>query len=542
MPEDTIELSSFRTKVAPEYALELGNQPETGDRKAFPNSVSGGGYTSSNNTNGKQRMERKFGSLSILALSVTLLASWESIASGFAPGLMNGGPAALVWGMVLSITGTMALALSLGEMASICPLAGAQYHWTALLAPPRIRAFSTWMQGWITVFGWQAAVTSISFLVATQIQGLIILNRPEYEPQRWHGTLLMWAVMLFSLSINVFAVRILPFLQLLGGLMHVVFFIVLIVPLVLLSPRSTPEFVFTELLNQGGWSSDGVSWCLGMLTVTYCFTGFDGAIHMSEEVHNPTTVVPRILIQTILINGTLAFGFILVMLFCIGDIHSILHSPTGFPIIAMFYQATGSVHATTAMQSVITLIGSVSNIAVVASVSRLTWAFARDGGLPYSKFFAHVDGKYHTPLRAICLVCFTVVLLSLVNIASTTALSAILALTTSSLFISYIIPVVMMARKRIRKEPIAFGPFALGRWGLAINIYAIVFGVFICTFVSFPTEIPVTATNMNYSGPVFLGVSVLLICDWAVRGRRRFTGPLKELLTQGAREMYASSS
>lgn len=180
---------------------------------------------------------------------------------------------------------------------------------------------------------------------------------------------------------------------------------------------------------------------------------------MSEEVHNPTTVVPRILIQTILINGTLAFGFILVMLFCIGDIHSILHSPTGFPIIAMFYQATGSVHATTAMQSAITLIGSVSNIAVVASVSRLTWAFARDGGLPYSKFFAHVDGKYHTPLRAICLVCFTVVLLSLVNIASTTALSAILALTTSSLFISYIIPVVMMARKRIRKEPIAFGPF-----------------------------------------------------------------------------------
>jgi amino acid transporter len=255
---------------------------------------------------------------------------------------------------------------------------------------------------------------------------------------------------------------------------------------------------------------------------------------MSEEVHNPATVVPRILIQTIIINGTLAFGFILVMLFCIGDIHAILHSPTGFPIIAMFYQATGSVHATTAMQSAITLIGFVSNIAVVASVSRLTWAFARDGGLPYSRFFAHVDTTYHIPIRAICLVCFTVIVLSLVNIASTTALSAILALTTSSLFISYIIPIAMMARKRIRKERIAFGPFALGRWGLAINLYAIIFGIFICTFVSFPTEIPVTATNMNYSGPVFLGVSVLLICDWAVRGRGRFTGPLKELLTRGA--------
>ena len=67
--------------------------------------------------------------------------------SGFAPGLINGGPAALVWGMLLSISGTMALALSLAEMASICPIAGAQYHWTALFAPPKIRLFVTWMQG-----------------------------------------------------------------------------------------------------------------------------------------------------------------------------------------------------------------------------------------------------------------------------------------------------------------------------------------------------------------------------------------------------------
>ncbi|KKK16917.1 amino acid permease [Aspergillus rambellii] len=426
--------------------------------------------------------------------------------SGFSPGLRNGGPAALVWGMVLSMTGTMALALSLGEMASICPLAGAQYHWTALLAPPKIRVFTTWMQGWITVFGWQAAVTSICFLVATQIQGLIILNHPEYNPQRWHGTLLMWAVMLFSFSMNVFAVQILPLLQLFGGLMHVVIFIVLVVPLVLLSPRSTARFVFTDLLNQGGWSSDGVSWCLGMLTVTYCFTGFDGAIHMSEEVRNPARVIPRILIQTIAINGTLAFVFTLVLLFCIGDVSNVLHTSTGFPIIAIFHQTTGSVRATTVMQLTITILGFVSNIAVVASVSRLTWAFARDGGLPYSKFFAKVDGRYQIPFRAVCLVCFTAILLSLINIASTTALSAILALTTSSLFISYLIPIFMMTWKRLRKEPINFGPWTLGRWGLAINIYAIVFGLFTTTFVLFPTEIPVTATNMNYSGPVFLGL------------------------------------
>jgi choline transport protein len=127
--------------------------------------------------------------------------------------------------------------------------------------------------GWITVFAWQAAVTSICFLVATQIQGLVVLNYPTYVFERWHGTLIMWAVMVISFAVNVYAINILPVLQLFGGIMHVAFFIALVVPLILLAPRSTPEFVFTTVLNESGWKSDGISWCLGMLTVTYCFLG-----------------------------------------------------------------------------------------------------------------------------------------------------------------------------------------------------------------------------------------------------------------------------
>lgn len=123
------------------------------------------------------------------------------------------------------------------------------------------------------MFAWQAAVTSIIFIVATQIQGLIVLNYPNYIFERWHGTLLCWAVMIVTFAVNVYGIKILPFVQLVGGTLHVVFFIALIVPLVLLAPRSTPEFVFTELLNEGGYKSDGLSWCIGLLTVTYCFLG-----------------------------------------------------------------------------------------------------------------------------------------------------------------------------------------------------------------------------------------------------------------------------
>lgn len=61
-------------------------------------------------------------------MSITLLSSWEGVATSFQLGLQNGGPVALVWGMIFSASGTLCLALSLAEMASICPISGAQYH------------------------------------------------------------------------------------------------------------------------------------------------------------------------------------------------------------------------------------------------------------------------------------------------------------------------------------------------------------------------------------------------------------------------------
>ena len=99
------------------------------------------------------------------------------------------------------------------------------------------------------------------------------MNYPDYVPKRWQGTLLMWAILIFNFAINVYGIKILPILQLMGGTFHISFFVMLVVPLVLLSPRSTAKFVFTESINEGGYQSDGVSWCVGLLTVIYCFLG-----------------------------------------------------------------------------------------------------------------------------------------------------------------------------------------------------------------------------------------------------------------------------
>jgi hypothetical protein len=45
--------------------------------------------------------------------------------------------------------------------------------------------------------GWQCAIVSIAYLAGTIIQGLLVLNNPDYDVQRWHGTLLVIAIPFF---------------------------------------------------------------------------------------------------------------------------------------------------------------------------------------------------------------------------------------------------------------------------------------------------------------------------------------------------------
>jgi choline transport protein len=81
------------------------------------------------------KLDRYLSSKPIISFGLTLQASWEAVAISFQSALLNGGPSTLVYGMLLSTFGSSAMAATLGEMASINPAVGAQYRWTAMLAP-----------------------------------------------------------------------------------------------------------------------------------------------------------------------------------------------------------------------------------------------------------------------------------------------------------------------------------------------------------------------------------------------------------------------
>ncbi|KIW99848.1 uncharacterized protein Z518_10776 [Rhinocladiella mackenziei CBS 650.93] len=477
-----------------------------------------------------QTLDRYISFIPTIAFPATLQSSWEAVSVSFQAGLLNGGPTALVWGMLLCLIGSTSIALSLAEMASITPVVGAQYRWTALYSPKGFMSPAFWslLQGWITVFAWMAVCAQVCFLEGTIIQGLVVLNDETYIPERWHGTMFSWAILAIPLLCNIFARRVLAPLEVLGGIVHIALFVVFVVVLVAMSPRSSADFVFaTTFTGLSGYGSPGVQWCIGLLSGAFPLAGFDGVLHMSAEVKNAPLRVPQSMVLSVLINGVLSFGIIITILFCIGDPVAVSETPTGYPIIQILYNSTGSKGATTTLMTFILFTGVVAVFSTLASVSRLTWAFARDKGLPFSSFFGKVHPTLRIPLNALLLITTIIVLLNLINIGSTVAFFAILSLNTLSLYISYIIPIMFLVIHKLRGFHVPYGPFKLPRGtGLPINFFAICYAIFIAIFLPWPPTVPVTAESMNYGGPVMGAVILFALLDWFLGGKKRFDVPV----------------
>jgi choline transport protein len=114
---------------------------------------------------------------------------------------------------------------------------------------------------------------------------------------------------------------------------------------------------------------------------------------VAEEVHNASTVVPWAIVSTILVNGVLGLALLIALLFCLGDVTAALETPTGFPFIEIFAQATNSNAAATVMTCLILFLLIASGSGVMATASRLLWSFSRDNAVPFSGYISRVSLK-----------------------------------------------------------------------------------------------------------------------------------------------------
>lgn len=88
-------------------------------------------------------LTRSFGLMSILGLSCSALLSWEAIFFTSISGLLNGGPAGVVWGFLINWVGTASVYTVLAELSSMAPTASGQCRFLGSVLELVPRLFST---------------------------------------------------------------------------------------------------------------------------------------------------------------------------------------------------------------------------------------------------------------------------------------------------------------------------------------------------------------------------------------------------------------
>ena len=146
-------------------------------------------------------------------------------------------------------------------------------QWVAILAPEKYKNFLSYLTGWVTTIAWQGLFASVCYLDAVAIQALATLDYPDYIFQRWHTTLIYFAVVLLAVVTNTILGRLLPGFEGFVLIIHVVGFFAILITLTYLAPKNSPELVFRTFINGGGFSTNGQSFFVGAVSSMFVFVG-----------------------------------------------------------------------------------------------------------------------------------------------------------------------------------------------------------------------------------------------------------------------------
>ncbi|KAB8199955.1 amino acid/polyamine transporter I [Aspergillus parasiticus] len=296
---------------------------------------------------------------------------------------------------------------------------------------------------------------------------------------------------------------------------HILRFSGILIPLACLSDHKPKEEVFLQFLNSGRFSTQGLSWFVGMTSCAFGFAGGDAAVHMSEEVANPSCVIPHAIMLSVLRDGCLGFAMLIAVLFCVGNIEDALNSPTRYPVMEIFHNTTGSLPGSMLMCSILLIIYCCSLMGLRAAASRQLWSFSRDRGVRVS--IGRVSLSQALPVQSVILTVVVSSMLALINIGSFVSLDDILSMAVSALYLSYLMFSILLCYRRINGDisqyvdsdddvinmpgaKLAWGPFHCpGVWGIAINAFAILYIIIVVVFNFWPSEVRPSVGNMNWS-------------------------------------------
>lgn len=471
----------------------------------------------------KPELKRNFSIWSVLGVGFGLTNSWFGISASLITGISSGGPLLIVYGIIIIATVSSCVGLTLSELSSAFPNSGGQYYWTTILAPRRWAGFWAFMCG---SFAWAGAVftsASVTLSIASAVVGMYTLQHQNegFEYSTWQVFVAYQLINIVTFLFNCYG-KYLPHVG--KGALYVSLFSYFTITLtVLICSRGhyqPAKFVFVEFNNGTGWSSSAMAFIVGLINPNWSFSCLDCATHLAEEVHRPERMIPIAIMGTVAIGFVTSFTYVISMFFSIRNLSDVLNSTTGVPILDIFYQSLNSIPGALCLETLIVLTAFGCNIASHTWQARLCWSFARDNGIPGSRWWSKVDPRLGVPFNAHLMSCVWVAILGCLYMGSVTAFNAMVTGCIIFLLLSYLVPTACLL---YRKRRIAHGPFWLGKWGWIPNLVLTGWTIFATVFYSFPFEMPVSGGNMNYVCVVVGVYLIYCLIYWVSYGRRHFT-------------------
>jgi amino acid transporter len=358
------------------------------------------------------------------------------------------------------------VALVFAEVVAQFPVAGGIYPWARRLIGRRWAWITGWIYGWALI----ATIASVSTGAVLFVGSLF-----GFSPTRFTTVLIAGGLMVMCLLINLAGTKVLGRVAMAGfaaeliGALFVGFYL-------LLFERNQDFSVFFDTLGTEGDGSYLGAFLAASLLGLYLFYGFEACGDVAEEVPDPGRTIPKAMRRTIYIGGAAAIFVTAALILAQPDFNAILSGENADPVGSVFSDVFGSVGSK--LVTIIVLISFVSCLlSLQAAASRLMYSYGRDRMVFASDALSRFSPTRHVPPIALTVAAVVpAVIVAIAEIISESALLRVISFASAGIYIAFqmVVLAALIARSR---GWIPSGKFTLGRYGWAVNIAALIYGV-----------------------------------------------------------------
>jgi len=455
------------------------------------------GYTS--------HFDRTMTELENFSLGFTYLSPVVGVYTLFATALAAGGPP-MFWSYVFVGIGQMMVCLIFGEVVSQFPISGGLYPWARRLVGKRW----AWMAGW--VYGW-ALYVSISAIATGGAPFLAMLL--GFTPTPAITTTVAICMIVVSTLFNVSGTRLLARVAMFGFICELIGALVVGCYLLVFA-RHHPVTVLFDTFGLGTGRAYLPAFLASSLSALFCYYGFEACGDVAEETPNASRMIPKAMRLTIYVGGAAAMWVCLGLILAVPDMQAVIAGKDTDPVATVLRTAMGE-WGFRAVIAVVLVSFISCLISIQAAASRLLFAYARDRMIAGSDRLSRLSPHTHVPVTALIAAGVVPGAIALCGMWLQNAVNTIVSFAAAGIYISFQMLVLGALIARLRGWRPA-GPFTLGRFGLAINVLALTYGVSAIINMVWPRS-PNDPWYSNYGMIVTAAGVILLGMLYMVTGR-----------------------